>query len=297
MQWRPSDAAPNCQPPASLDGSRGGRGGPPLHELMRTRRCSASATGEALLKHVNVLARAHFFEHLWPNRNAHLAQMRLLEQGHVSSRLTDASTDAQRQLLVPSLCDRVPNQNVAVESVHFSSIFGSSFGDPVVVVRGSQLVRIAVFQRPADPVDEHRRVFLKDRRLSLLSRKLRVSIEDVLRVNEGQLLWEIRISVVFQSREKRLHVLLGSGNHLPDLLHCLCKVIEIAFLRRHYSFPIPLIDISAVIVIQKVVLAHRAHVGAQAFAFAHAELLERYSFPFRRRLHNLSVYRMLVIIV
>src|ERR1041384_7020064 len=100
MQWRPSDAAPNCQPPASLDGSRGGRGGPPLHELMRTRRCSASATGEALLKHVNVLGRSHFFEHLWPNRNAHLAHMDLLDQGHVTSRLTDASTDAQRKMLV-----------------------------------------------------------------------------------------------------------------------------------------------------------------------------------------------------
>ena len=54
-------------------------------------------------------------------------------------------------------------------------------------------------------------------------------------------------------------------------------------------FPVPLIDIAAVVVVEEVVLAHGAHVGADALAGLAAELLQRDPLPFGRGLHDLRI--------
>ena len=53
-----------------------------------------------------------------------------------------------------ALGDRVPHQDVAVEPVRLFAGLLAGIGDPVVVVGGAHLVRIAILQRPADADDE-----------------------------------------------------------------------------------------------------------------------------------------------
>ena len=62
---------------------------------------------------------------------------------------------------------------------------------------------------------------------------------------------------------------------------------------RDDALPVPLVDVAAVVVIEEVVLAHGAHVGAEALAGLHVELLQRDAFPLRRGLHDLGIDGML----
>ena len=59
--------------------------------------------------------------------------------------------DAHRRKLESSVKNRVPDEDVAVEA--WTSF---SRGDPIVVVGGTAVVRLAVAQRRADPDDEMR---------------------------------------------------------------------------------------------------------------------------------------------
>ena len=99
--------------------------------------------------------------------------------------------DAHRGQLVAPPGDGVPDEDVAVEPVHRAPVLGRGLGHPVVVVGGAQLVRVAVGERPADAVDEDRRVVLEERGLPLLAGQVRVHLEDLLGVEERRALPEI----------------------------------------------------------------------------------------------------------
>ena len=104
-------------------------------------------------------------------------------------------------------CHWVPNKNITVKTMHRSTVFGDCFRDPVIVVRRPHLVGIAVLQRPADPVDEDRALLLEDLRLPLLPRQVGVSFQNLLRVQERQLVGQVRILVGLQLGEELLGVL------------------------------------------------------------------------------------------
>ena len=85
--------------------------------------------------------------------------------------------------------------------------------------------------------------------------------------------------------------------HLPDLADHSLQEVEVALLGRDHALPVPLVDVGAVVVVEEVVFAHGAHVGAQAFAGLHVELLQRHPLPLGRGLHHLGVDGVLVAIV
>ena len=96
---------------------------------------------------------------------------------------------------VPPPGDGVPDEDVAVQTVHRAPVGGDRLGRPVVVVSRAQLVRVAVGERPADPVDEDRRGLLEDRRLALLAREVGIGREDVLGVQKRQLVGQRWVSL------------------------------------------------------------------------------------------------------
>ena len=75
----------------------------------------------------------------------------------------------------------------------------------------------------------------------------------------------------------------------PDAPHDLAQEVSVAVVSRHRELPVPLVHVRTVVVIEEVVLADCAHVGAEALAGAHLELAERQSLPLRRGLHDLGV--------
>ena len=113
----------------------------------------------------------------------------------------------------------------------------------------------------------------------------------------GEPFREVGVTVVAQFGEKRLGVKIGFDDYLPEFADDFFQEIEVALFRGQNAFPVPLIDIGAMIVVEEIILAHSAHVGAQAFSDAHAEFLQRNPLPFRGGLHDLGIDRVLVVVV
>jgi hypothetical protein len=89
----------------------------------------------------------------------------------------------------------------------------------------------------------------------------------------------------------------GADDHFPDLADNRLQEVEVALLGGDDALPVPLIDIGGMVVIEEIVFADGAHVGADAFADSAIELLEGDAFPLGRRLHDLRVDGMQVAIV
>jgi len=106
-------------------------------------------------------------------------------------------TDTHRGQLVAAFCDGVPNEDVAVHAVHWTAIFGGSFGDPIIVISGPHFVGVAVFKDPADADYENGGVFLHDGGFALLAGQVGVSIEYIFGVDEGKLFRKVGIFVGF----------------------------------------------------------------------------------------------------
>ena len=147
------------------------------------------------------------------------------------------------------------------------------------------------------PDDEQRGTLLQDGRFALLSRQIGVHFQQLFGVQKGQLLRQIRILLRFQFREQFLGVLLSVHDHFPDFSDDVLKEFHVPFRRQDHPLPIPLIDVGAVIMIEEVVLAHGAHVGAQTVACVHVELFQRHSLPLRGRLNDLRVHGMDIVVV
>ena len=98
-------------------------------------------------------------------------------------------------------------------------------------------------------------------------------------------------------REQLLRIALGADHDLPDLADNAFQEAEIALFGGDDALPIPLIDVGAVIVIEEVIFADGAHVGAEAFARLHVELLQRHPLPLGRGLNDLGIDGVLVAII
>src|SRR5512139_4013872 len=63
------------------------------------QKLSASADS-SLFNHMNVLLPAHVLENFGPDRHTHFSEMGFLEEKHEGAGLTDASSDAQGDVVV-----------------------------------------------------------------------------------------------------------------------------------------------------------------------------------------------------
>ena len=139
-------------------------------------------------------------------------------------------------------------------------------------------------------------IFLQDLRLALLARQVGVHVQDLLGVQERELLGQVGVVAGLQLREQLLDVRsapLSTFQIFDDVL----QEVEVALVGGDHALPVPLVHVGAVVVIEEVVLADGAHVGAQALARLHAELLQRHALPLGGRLDHLGVDRVLVVVV
>ena len=75
------------------------------------------------------------------------------------------------------------------------------------------------------------------------------------------------------------------------------RKLQVALLGGDHALPVPLVHVGAVVVVEEVVLADGAHVGADALAGLAVELLQRHPLPLGGGLHDLGVDGVLVAIV
>src|ERR1039458_9676098 len=185
--------------------------------------------------------------------------------------------------------DWVPDQDVAVESMHGAALGRLGFGDPIVVIGGAHFVGIAIGESPSNTDDEDGGVLLQDGGLALFAGEIGIEVEDLFGVQEGELLGEVGIARVLELGKQFLDVLFGAGEDLPDAIDDQFEEVEVALVGSDGALPIPLIDVGAVVVVEEIILADGAHIGAEAFALLHAEALEGDAFPLGGGLNHLGV--------
>src|ERR1041384_3000962 len=100
-------------------------------------------------------------------------------------------------------------------------------------------------------------------------------------MQEREFFGKVGIARVAQFGKLFLGELLGAYQNLPDLAHDRLQEFQIALLAGNHALPVPLIDISGVVVVEKIILADGAHIGADSLPRTAPELLQGYSFPFR----------------
>ena len=162
--------------------------------------------------------------------------MRLVEQHHAETALTDTTTDTQWQLVVQELLveiellsiflafqlqlakqallvntdthraqleasaqHRIPDQDITIQSL--LAILG--YGTPVVIVRSTAIMLLSIAQLSADTLYKYGAIFLADSILALLRSLVRIHIEQILRMDKMNLLWQERLQlwIVLASQE------------------------------------------------------------------------------------------------
>ena len=116
-------------------------------------------------------------------------------------------------------------------------------------------------------------------------------------MQKDELLGQIGIARITERGEHFLGEFLSVDQNLPYLLHDRLQKFDIALLGGDHALPVPLVDVGRVVVIQEVIFADGAHVGANAFSGPAIELLECNSFPLASSLNYLCIDRVLVPIV
>src|ERR1017187_6686968 len=165
-----------------------------------------------------------------------------------------------------ALGDGVPDQDVAVESMHGAAFGRVGFGDPIVVIGGAHFVGIAIGESPSDTDNKDSGILLQDGGFALFAGEIGIEIEDLFGVQESELLGEVGIARVLELGEQFLDVLFGAGEDLPDAIDDQLEEVEVALVGSDGALPIPLIDVGAVVVVEEIILADGAHIGAEAFA-------------------------------
>ena len=116
-------------------------------------------------------------------------------------------------------------------------------------------------------------------------------------MQEGQLLRQIGISCVAQLGEHLLCKAFRAHQHSPGTSDNFLQKGQVALFGSYDALPVPLVDVGAVVMVQEVVLADGAHVGAHALVHLAPELLERHALPLGGRLHDLRIDGVLIVIV
>ena len=139
--------------------------------------------------------------------------------------------------------------------------------------------------------------FCRDHGLAAFARQVGIHGEQFFGVEEGELFGQIGIARIAQFGEHFLREFLGADEDFPDLTDDGLQKFQIALLGGDDPLPVPLIDVGGMVVIEEVIFADGAHVGADAFAGAAIELLEGDALPLGGGLHDLGVDGMLVAVV
>jgi hypothetical protein len=84
-----------------------------------------------------------------------------------------------------------------------------------------------------------------------------------------------------------LDVGLGAFEYLPDFTDCVFEIIQVSIFFSDNLFPVPLVNVSAVVVVEEIVFSDGSHIGDQTLADFHSELLQCHTFPFGCGLDNL----------
>ena len=144
---------------------------------------------------------------------------------------------------------------------------------------------LAVRESAADPYDENGTVSSSRLGLALGRCPMRELPEQLFGLDENDLLWQDRrnVAVCF------VYPPFLTADHTVNSANDPLEEFEIAVFCADCPFPIPLIDINRMDVVQLLVGPNRIHVGVKAEAGRNAVSPELYPFPLGQRVYDLYV--------
>jgi len=198
---------------------------------------------------------------LFATGNRQLACQRL--GVHADTHAADLERAAERLM---------PEQQVAVQR-------------PVIVVGRAAIVRFAGSQRRADALDERGMVLGHELVLALLGRQVGVQVLEFLRGDEG----DVSIELGFELRVIPLQLVERAANRGDDAAHHFLQILGVTLRLQHDLFPVPLVDVNGMQVVELLVAADGVHIAHDAFPHVEVVTLEGIALPLGKRMHDFGV--------
>ena len=167
----------------------------------------------------------------------------------------------------------VPEENIAVQR-------------PVIVVRGTAVVGFAALQLASDLHDADGAMLLGKSILALFGGKVGVPIFQFLGGDKGHVAAQVD---VFQFGELPSQLIRGRTDGVHDIPHSVLQKVQRALVSGDDLFPVPLVHIDAVQVVQFFIAADGVHVGDKALAGAEAILVQGIALPFCQAVNDLGL--------
>ena len=181
-------------------------------------------------------------------------------------------TDAHRRDFKGALQNRVPHQNIAVER-------------PVVIVGRASVVGLAGFQLAADLHEKHRMMLAQDRVFALLGGLVGIQVLQLLGRDEEDLAVQLRV----KARESDAEGVIRLADRADNVAHGALEIGNVAVFARDDLFPVPLVDVDGVEVVDLLVTPDGVHIGKQALADVELVALQRQPLPLGQRMHDLRL--------
>ena len=144
---------------------------------------------------------------------------------------------------------------------------------------------LAALQRSTDLHQESGAVFLDEGVLALLRGQVRVQVFQFLGGDKGHVRGVQ--GQVLQLGEHGVEVHLGGADRRHDGAHDIFQIGFVAVLFADDLFPVPLVHVDGVEVVQLLIAADGVHVAVQTFAHPEAVVLQGFALPLGQRLHHL----------
>ena len=162
------------------------------------------------------------------------------------------------------------------------AIYGAKASAGVVIVGRAQVVRFAVAKHVSYAHDEYGAVFLADAVFAFLGGKAGIHGAQFLAVDEeylfGQEGLELRIGFAY--------IEFGAQYGAVDFLNGFFQIGHVSLRVCHYTFPVPLVYVQTVKVVQLFVASDGVHVRNDAESGLHLVFGQRYALPFCQTVHH-----------
>ena len=181
-----------------------------------------------------------------------------------------------------TLQNSVPDDDITIQS--FISIHG--FSTPVIIVRSAPVVGFTVGQVCSDPNNEYGAKFLCNFILAFLAGQIGILFIKLLGMDEADFLGQLRHDDRIESMEEKftsLHII----PHLPD---CIFQCIQGSLAGQNGFFPIPLVHIYRMQVIQLLIGSECIHIGIDTIAGPNIIVPQHHPLPFCKRHYNFSFF-------
>ena len=186
--------------------------------------------------------------------------------------------DAHRREFESATEHVIPHQQIAVQTGQ-TERRGRGI---VVVVGGTQIVRLTVAERTADADDEHGALLAHDGIFTLLGGERGIKLAQRFGVDEGNLFGQLRL----QLRETLAHQIFGALHGGIDRTNHFLEEFHGAIFGANHALPVPLVDIERMQVAQLLVCANSVHVGINAVAGLHIVFGEGETLPLGQRVDH-----------